>query len=288
MRTTHSAVVKSEATFRAARTRVLVLALSCAFAGAAHAQSADRIVIDGSTGVTPLVAALAKAYGERHPAVTVEIGKGMGTKARIKALAGGSIDIAMASHGLVVDDLVRQGMAVQEIAKVAVVFGVNATVPATGLADNQICDIYSGRLVNWKELGGPDLAVAPRTRPDTEVDTEIVRERVGCLAQMQMPDRVGVMPKSGDMAKALSGTAGAIGMTTMTIVEQSQARIKPLMLNGIEPSVENVRSGAYRMTRDSFLVTKAKSGPAVARFLEFVRSPEGKHVISANGAVPLD
>lgn len=288
MNTTYRAVVRSEATFRSARSRVLVLALSSALAGAAHAQSADRIVIDGSTGVTPLVAALAKAYGERHPAVTVEIGKGMGTKARIKALAGGSIDIAMASHGLVVDDIVRQGMAVQEIAKVAVVFGVNATVPATGLADNQICDIYSGRLVNWKELGGPDLAVAPRTRPDTEVDTEIVRERVGCLAQLQMPDGVGVMPKSGDMARALSGTAGAIGMTTMTVVQQSQARIKPLTLNGIEPSVENVRSGAYRMTRDSFLVTKAKSGPAVARFLEFVRSPEGKRVISANGAVPLD
>ena len=288
MNTTYRAVVRSEATFRSARSRVLVLALSCALAGAAHAQSGDRIVIDGSTGVTPLVAALAKAYGERHPAVTVEIGKGMGAKARINALAGGSIDIAMASHGLVVDDIVRQGMAVQEIAKVAVVFGVNATVPATGLADHQICDIYSGRLVNWKELGGPDLAVAPRTRPDTEVDAEIVRERVGCLAQMQMPDRVGVMPKSGDMAKALSGTAGAIGMTTMTVVQQSQARIKPLTLNGIEPSVENVRSGAYRMTRDSFLVTKAKSGPAVARFLEFVRSPEGKRVISANGAVPLD
>jgi len=288
MNTTHRTVVRSEATFRSARSRVLVLALSSALAGAAHAQSGDRIVIDGSTGVTPLVAALAKAYGERHPAVTVEIGKGMGTKARIKALAGGSIDIAMASHGLVVDDIVRQGMAVQEIAKVAVVFGVNATVPATGLADNQICDIYSGRLVNWKELGGPDLAVAPRTRPDTEVDAEIVRERVGCLAQLQMPDGVGVMPKSGDMARALSATAGAIGMTTMTVVQQSQARIKPLTLNGIEPSVENVRSGAYRMTRDSFLVTKAKSGPAVARFLEFVRSPEGKRVISANGAVPLD
>lgn len=288
MRTTHSMVVKSEGLFRSARYRVMGLVLGCTVAGGAYGQTADRIAIDGSTGVTPLVAALAKAYRERHPAVTVEIGKGLGTKARIKALAEGSIDIAMASHGLVVDDLVRQGLAVQEIAKVAVVFGVNATVPATGLADQQICDIYSRRLVNWKELGGPDLAVAPRTRPDTEVDAEIVRERVGCLTQLQMPDDVRVMSKGGDMAKELAGTAGAIGMTTMTVAEQSQARIKPLALNGIEPSVENVRSGAYRLTRDSFLVTKAASAPAVARFLEFVRSPEGKRVISANGAVPLD
>jgi phosphate transport system substrate-binding protein len=286
MRTTHA--VKLEGLFRSARYRVLGLALGCTVPGAAYSQSADRIVIDGSTGVSPLVTALAKAYREQNPAVTVEIGKGLGTKARIKALTNGSIDIAMASHGLVVDDLVRQGMAVQEIAKVAVVFGVNATVRATGLADRQICDIYSRRLVTWKELGGPDLAVAPRTRPDTEVDAEIVRERVGCLTQLKMPDDVRVMSKGGDMAKELAGTAGAIGMTTMTVVEQSQARIKPLALNGIEPSVENVRSGAYRLTRDSFLVTKTASSPAVARFLEFVRSPEGKRVISANGAVPLD
>jgi phosphate transport system substrate-binding protein len=234
------------------------------------------------------VTALAKAYRERHPAVIVEIGKGLGTKARIRALAEGSIDIAMASHGLVTDELVKQGMAVQEIAKVAVVFGVNATVPATGLADRQICDIYSRQLVNWSELGGPDLAVAPRTRPESEVDTEIVRERVGCLTRLQMSDGVRVMSKSGDMARALASTPGAIGMTTMTVVEQSQARIKPLALNGIEPSVENVRSGAYGLTRDSFLVTKAPSSPAVASFLEFVRSPEGKRVISSSGAVPRD
>jgi len=287
MRTTHRIAIKPKGMFRSAGIQILGLVLGCTVA-AAYAQTTDRIIIDGSTGVTPLVAALAKAYRERNPATTVEIGKGLGTKARIKALAEGTIDIAMASHGLVVEDLVRQGMAVQEIAKVAVVFGVNAEVPATDIGNQQVCDIYSRRLTNWKELGGPNLAVAPRTRPDTEVDAEIVRERVGCLAQLKMPDGVGVMATAGDMARELARTGGAIGMTTMTVVEQSQTRIRALALNGVEPSAENVRSGAYRLTRDSFLVTKMAPAPAVARFLEFVRSPEGKRVISANGAVPLD
>jgi len=288
MKTGHSTVVKREVLRRFAVHQAFGLALGCTIAAAAYGQTAERVLIDGSTGVTPLIATLAKAYREHNPGATVEIGKGMGTKARIKALTEGKIDIAMASHGLVADELVRQGMAVQEIAKVAVVFGVNSTVPVTVLAENQICDIYSGRLANWKELGGPDLAVAPRTRPDTEVDAEVVRQQVSCLAQLQMPEAVRVMPKSGDMARELAGTAGAIGMTTATVVEQSQARIKPLALNGIEASADNVRSGAYKLTRDSFLVTKATPAPAVARFLEFVRSPEGKRVISANGAVPLD
>lgn len=271
-----------------AHNRLLGLVLGCALAGAAHGQSGDRITIDGSTGVRPLVAALAKAYRERNPDATIEIGKGLGTKARIKALADGSIHIAMASHGLVVEDIVKQGMAVQEIAKVAVVFGVNAAVPVKTLGDRQICDLYSRSLMHWKDVGGPDLPVVPMTRPDSEVDTEIVRARVGCLAQLQMPEGVQTMPKSGDMARALAGTAGAVGMTTMTVVAQSQSKIRPIWLNGVEPSPENVRSGAYALTRDSFLVTKAAPAPAVARFLEFVRGPEGKRVISANGAVPLD
>ena len=281
-------IAKHEILLCSARNRLLGLLLGCAFAGAAYGQAADRITIDGSTGVTPLVAALAKAYREQNPGATIEIGKGLGTKARIKALAEGSIDIAMASHGLIVEDIVKQGMAVQEFARVAVVFGVNATVPVKALADLQICDLYSRRLVHWKDVGGPDLPVVPMTRPDTEVDAEIVRAQVGCLKALQMPEGVQTMAKSGDMARGLTGTAGAVGMTTMTVVKQSQSKIRPIWLNGVEPSPENVRSGAYALTRNSFLVTKSSPAPAVARFLAFVSSPEGKRVISANGAVPLD
>jgi len=281
-------IARHEVLTRSSRNRLLGLLLGCVLAGGAHGQAGDRIAIDGSTGVRPLVAALAKAYRERNPDVTIEIGKGMGTKARIKALAEGGIDIAMASHGLVVSDLVRQGMAVQEIAKVAVVFGVNDAVPVKTLGDRQICDLYSRRLVHWKDVGGPDLPVVPMTRPDSEVDAEVVRAKVGCLTDLEMPEGVQTMSKSGDMSRARADTAGALGMTTMTVVEQSRSRIRPIWLNGVEPSPANVRSGAYSLTRDSFLVTKAGPAPAVARFLEFARGPEGKRVISANGAVPLD
>ena len=58
-----------------------------------------------STGVMPLVVALAKAYQERDPAAVVEMGQGLGTKARLQALEEGKINIALASHGLVVEEL---------------------------------------------------------------------------------------------------------------------------------------------------------------------------------------
>lgn len=182
------------------------------------AAASGKIVVDGSTGVMPLVAALAKAYQERTPDAAVEIGKGLGTKARLQALEEGTIDIALASHGLVVEELARRGMRAHEIAKVAVVFGVNASVP---------------------------------------------------------------------VANELAATAGAVGMTTTTVVEQSRGQIRALSLNGTAPSAENVGRKTYTLTRDSFLVTKATPAPAVARFIEFVRSPAGAAVIAANGAVPV-
>lgn len=254
---------------------------------AVHAQSPGKISIDGSTGVTPLVAGLAKVYEVQNPSVSIEIGKGLGTRARIQALNDGRIDIAMASHGLNVAEIERQGMVVHEIAKVAVVFGLNAGVTVADLSDAQICDIYLGKVKNWQELGGPDLAIVPMTRPDSEVDTEVVREKIPCLAELQMPESVRVMPKSGEMAQALAATAGAVGMTTMTVVEQSQGKVRAVSLRGVAPTADNVQRQRYTLTRDSFLVVKAPPSPAVGRFLDFVRSAAGAKAIAANGAVPV-
>ena len=174
-----------------------------------------------------------------------------------------------------------------EIAKVAVVFGVNASVPVADLTDAQICEVYAGSATSWKALGGPDIPIAARTRPDSEVDTEVVRDKIACLKDLKMPDGVRVMPRSGDMAKELAGTVGAVGMTTATVVEQSRGQIRAVSLNGIIPSAENVGRETYTLTRDSFLVTKATPSPTVAKFIEFVRSPAGSAVIVANGAVPV-
>ena len=267
--------------------RIGTFSLGALLATGALGQTTEKIVIDGSTGGMPLAAALAKAFQERNPNVTIEIGKGLGTRPRIQALAEGKIDIALASHGLNIDDIARQGMAVHEIANVAVVFGVNSTVPVVNLTAQQICDVYAGKTSNWKALGGPEMQIAARTRPDSEVDTEVVRDNIACLKDLKMPEAVKVMPRAGDMATELAATAGAIGMTTMTVVEQSQGKIKALSINSIAPSAQNVERKAYRLVRESFFVIKTPASPAVARFLEFTRGAMGHTVITANGAIAV-
>ena len=248
---------------------------------------ADTVRIDGSAGVMPLVAAIAREYRAVNPSAAIVMGGGLGSSARIQALIQHKIDIAVASHGVAVDELAKQGLAAHEIAKVAVVFAVNASVPLTNLTETQLCDLYRGSIANWRELGGPELAVAPRTRPVGEVDADVVLAGVGCLRQMPMAGTVTSIEKPEDMAAALAATAGAVGMTSLPFVEQSGGRVRALSLGGVAPSAQNVRSGAYALTRQSFLLTHASPSPAVSRFLAFVRSAIGSRAIAASGAVPV-
>jgi phosphate transport system substrate-binding protein len=236
-------------------------------------------------GSMPLVQVLAKAFQARQPGVATEFGKGLNPKARIDALSTGTIDIALASHGLSIDALTRQGMQVTEIARTAVVFAANASVGAS-LTNDQICGIFAGSVVNWKEIGGPDLAIAARARPESEVDTEVVRAGVGCLKSLAFAPTVKIVQRGSDMTKDLTETKGAIGVTTTTVVEQSGGKIKALALNGVVANEANVSAGKYGIVREIFLVVRGASSPAVQQFIAFIRSPEGAAIIKANGALP--
>lgn len=262
-------------------TLILLLALGPA------AEAVETIVLDGSTGMLPLATALAKAFQQASPDPRVELGKGLGTGARLRALAEGKIHVALASHGVSPEEVRKANLRVIEVAKGAIVFAVNASVALSDLRDAQACDVYTGRARNWQALGGSDAPVVVLTRPPTEVDPQVIRERIACFKDLKEVETARVMARGGDMARGLAETPGAIGMTSLTVVEQSGGRVRALSLEGVAATAENVRAGRYRLTRDFLFVVKAEPGPAVRKFLDFVLSPEGDRVILANGAAPL-
>jgi phosphate transport system substrate-binding protein len=251
------------------------------------AAGAEKIVLDGSSGMLPLAKALATAYQQQSSDPQVETGKGLGTGARLQALAEGTIQIALASHGIKAEDVQKGSLKVIEVAKGAIVFAVNATVPLTSITESQVCEMYSGKIRSWGSLGGSDSPIAVLTRPPTEVDPEVIRAKIGCFKDLKEVETAKVMARGGDMAQVLAETPQAIGMTSMTVVEQSGGKVNALTLNGIAPTAENVKSGRYFLTRDFLFVTKGEPTPPVKKFLDFVLSPEGDRVIQANGAVPL-
>lgn len=266
----------------------LSLAVSLLLAlGAAPAWSEEKIVLDGSSGMLPLAKVLASAYQQKSARPEVEIGKGLGTGPRLRALAEDKIQIALASHGIKPDDVQKGNLKVIEVAKGAIVFAVNASVPITDITEAQVCDIYSGKVQNWQSVSGPTIAIVVLTRPPTEVDPEVIRAKIGCFEALKETETARVMARGGDMASGLTDTLHAIGMTSMTVVEQSKGKVKALTMNGVAPSAENVKSGRYFLTRDFLFVTKGEPTVDIKKFLDFVLSPDGDRVILANGAVPL-
>lgn len=267
-------------------TRAALILLGTAISAGAQVAPPSVVRIDGSTGVMPLVTALADAFRSAEPSANVIFGTGLGSGARIEAVRTGRIDIALASHGLVVADLERLGLLVWKIADVPVGFAVHNSVAINDLTESQVCDIYAGRITNWKQLGGADLAIAPATRPKGEVDGDVVRSGVACMTLLAPHASVVSKALPEDMTKYLSETPGAIGMTTTTVAGQSNGRIRIVSLASVRPTPENVLGKRYTLTRESFLVTRSVTPIAVTRFLDFIQSDAGARVISASGAIP--
>ena len=267
----------------------LVLAASCRRSDPpSQSPAADTVHIDGSNGVLPLVQALADAYRADVPSAAIVLGGGLGSRARLEALVAGRIDVAVASHGLDSAALARDGLEAHRIAITPVVIGVHAGVAVRGASEAQVCDLLAGRLTSWAPLGGGTEGVHPHMRPESEVDTEVVRAGLPCMRDGEKTPGVTVVTveETADMARALAETPGGVGVTTATVVEQSGGRIRALALDGVEPTAANVADGRYRLTRASYLVTRAPHSAAVASFLAYVRGENGARVLAANGSVP--
>lgn len=246
------------------------------------------IKIDGSTGVKALVQALAAGYQKQKASTEIILGDGLKPKARISALLNHQIDIAMASHGIDIQRITEQNLKVHRFAKMAVVMAVNASVSIDNISYQQLCDVYAGRLQNWRSLTDSDLAIQAFIRPLSEVDAEVLQQKIDCFGQAQLADSIVTINKSGPMARSIAKTLGAIGMTTMVRVAQSEGKMKAIAINGIAPDLDNLLSGDYQYSRDSFLITAAEPSPQVAEFLVFIRSEQGAEIIVQNNAVPAE
>jgi phosphate transport system substrate-binding protein len=265
---------------------MLVAATSACSRQAEQGSPAGSVLIDGSPGVLPLMQPLVDSFMARNPMVKVELRSGLGSGPRIDSVASGAIDVAMASHGIIVDSITARGLTVHEIARTPVVFAVHSSVPVTALSRAQVCDILAGKATNWNQVGGPDAPIAALMRPAGEVDADVATAAIDCMKGLKMGAKVTMIDRPDSMAATLARTTGGFGVTSRTMVDQSGGAMKVVSLDGVAPDAAGVESGSYALARQSFLVTKATPSAAVSRLLEFIRSADGAGLIRANGAVP--
>jgi phosphate transport system substrate-binding protein len=177
----------------------------------------------------------------------------------------------------------KLGVEQYEIAKVAGVIAVNPSVTATNLTSQQLCDIYAGKITNWKQVGGADAPIAALTRPESDSTKVMFRKGVACLAGVKEAANIPNLPKSADMFNALVSTKNSIGPVDTIALEDAAGKFKAIKIDGKYPEV----SDKWPFILRNNLVLGKNRGEAVKRFMNFVKSPEGQAVIKNEKGVPI-
>ena len=250
--------------------------------------SENKIVIRGSNTIgEELAPSLIAAYKKDHPSVDFDI-EPKSTGYGLAALRSGLCDIAGASRPPTASEkqeALNRGIEFNEyiIGAYSVAVVVNANNPVTSLTRNQIRDVFTGTIQNWKDVGGPDAPIHLCIR-DPISGTHLGFQE---LAMENKP--YGPSPKEFTDYKGLVQTVGqdaaAIGYASINLADKDGA--KAIMVEGVPPTAASVKAGQYPYSRVLRLYTnKANEPRAGNEFIEFVRSARGQEIISQMGFVP--
>jgi phosphate transport system substrate-binding protein len=262
----------------------IILMIALAIFGATAAQ-AETIKIGGSGSMISLLTQLGKSYVKKHPQDAVEVNqKSLGQPGGIAALNAGAVDIAMSATDLLPDQL-KLGVKPIEIAMVAGVVAVSSNVTAKELSSQQLCDIYSGKIKNWKQVGGADAPIQPYTRPESDSTKMAFRKGFACMANVKEAPEIMNLAKSQDMHNALETKPNSIGPVDAIALTMAKGKFKALKIDGKSP--EDHVSGKWPFVLHNNLVLGKNQGDAVKRFLGFIKSPEGQSIIKGDKAVPV-
>ncbi|MDD3077733.1 MAG: PstS family phosphate ABC transporter substrate-binding protein [Paludibacter sp.] len=248
--------------------------------------------IKGSDTVLPLSQHEAETYMKKNPSARVTV-TGGGSGIGLAALIEGTTDIAMASRKIKFDEKMKMqngGKTVKEIkiAQDALSVVVNKTNKVSKLTREQLEGIFTGKIKNWKEVGGANMPIIAYSRETTSGTYEFFKEHV--MKNKNYKSGILSMPATGAIIQSVSQTPGAIGYVGMAYVTKDVKDISVSYDGGktyVEPTVANATSGKYPVVRPLFYYYEGKSEAKVKPFINFVLSAEGQKIVQTTGYLPI-
>ena len=264
---------------------VVVLGLAVSGLVAAEKQTLN---IDGSTTVGPIADAFAETFKSNHPDIEITVKK-TGSGDGAAALVDGRCDIATMSRFMKESEFkkaVENGVfpVAHVIAMDGVCIVIHPSNPVTELSTAQICDIYMGKISNWKEVGGSDLPIVVISRDTSSGTYETFHELV--MKKQEMSSKVEYVNANPQAHARVKTTTGAIGYVGIGFLD---ANVKALKVDGIMPSKQTISSGKYPVARPLFMFTNGypKLGSVVHEFCTFYLTETGQDIVEAKGFIPM-
>lgn len=237
------------------------------------------VSMSGSTSMEKVAKALAESFNEKYPDVAVDVQLG-GSSTGIKNAQEGVSDIGNVSRDL---KDTETGLTAHKIALDGIGVVINPANPVEDLTMEQIAQIYTGEITNWKDVGGDDLEISrigreagSGTRDGFETITDT---KEACKYNQELTS-------TGDVITTVAGNPNAIGYASLSAVKDS---VKALTVGGVAPSEETVLDGTYTIQRPFVLATRTGEAlsEAAQAFFDFATSADANEIIAAAGAVPV-
>lgn len=251
--------------------------------GTSGSALSGTLSIAGSTTVAPPAQDLADAFEAMYPDARVDV-QGIGSSAGMKMLNEGGAEIGMASRELKQKEL-DWGLEPIAIAYDGIAVVVNPANGVSELSKEQIQKIFKGEITNWSEVGGADeeiLVVSREAGSGTRGAFEEILKLEGDEGSMVVESAL-IAEGNGAVKANIASKTQAIGYISLGIVDET---VKAVKVDGAEATVENIKSGAYAVSRPLNMATKGEVSELAKAYLDFVMSPEGQKIV-ANHYIPV-
>ena len=244
----------------------------------------EQLTITGSSTVAPLMAEIAKKYEQTHPDVRIDVQTGGSTRGITDARAGVA-QIGMVSRALKPDesDLTAHTIALDGISMI-----IHRDNPIKSLTDQQIKDVYTGKITNWKQVGGEDKPIQVVNKAEGRSTLELFTSYFELENSDIQADVVIGDNQQGIKTVAANPTAiGYVSIGTAEFEVENNTPIRLLPISGIEASTDNVKNSLFPLSRPLNLVTKGEVTPAVQELIDFAQAAENKDLTIAQFFVPV-
>ena len=275
------------------KTKKAILLLSIAITALALTPGGDvNIKIKGSDTVLPLSQKEAEMFMKKNPNSKIAV-IGGGSGVGIAAFLDGTTDIAMASRKMKMNEKMKLQDAGKAYKEVTIAFDALSVIvnPANNvhqLTKEQLEGIFTGKITNWKEVGGADEKIVAYSRESSSGTFEFFKEHV--MSNKNYGTTILMMPATGAIVQSVSQTKGAIGYIGFAYMDSKVKALKVSYDKGktyTEPTVANVKNKSYPVWRPLYYYYLTKDEASVKSLINFILSPEGQKIVNEVGYITL-
>jgi phosphate transport system substrate-binding protein len=250
------------------------------------ANMSGSLKLGGSTTIYPPATAAADALMKVNKGLSVTVAEG-GSGAGIKGASTGEFHIGTASKDLGSSDLATYPDLKQtQIGSDAVAIIVHKDNALKNLTKQQVFDIFTGKTTNWKDLGGNDAPIFVQTRESTSgtLDCLLNTALKPIKSDATVISTATPHNSTGLLLQAVKDNENAVGFVSLGYVDDT---VKAVSIDDIQCTFNNAFSGIWPYTRHLNLITKGTASGLSAKFINYMRSPEGQKILTDNNYLPL-